>query len=100
MNRKPNTTMIGFNWRNDMIKMVWEKGIVIPNYPKDKWRIDQCGGVMSFTDHGNRDSKYGWEIDHIDPVSNGGTDDLKNLQPLNWEVNVKKSNRMDFTYVI
>lgn len=92
--------MVGLKWPDEMKKLVWEKGIVIPNYPKDIWRIDPFGGVMNFQEHGNRENKYGWEIDHINPVANGGNDDLKNLQPLSWEMNVKKNNRLDFIHMI
>lgn len=100
MNREPNTTMIGQKWPNDLLKLVWEKGIIIPNYPQDLWRLDYCGGIMNFTEHGNTDSKYGWEIDHINPIANGGNDNFQNLQPLNWEVNRKKSDRLDFKCLV
>ena len=36
--------------------------------------------------------KYGWKIDHIKPVAKGGTDDLNNLQPLQWANNRHKSD--------
>ena len=100
MNRKHNTTCVGLKWTDDIKKLVWEKGIIIPNYPKNLWRIDYCGGIMHYPEYGNRSNKYGWEIDHINPVSNQGNDALSNLQPLNWEVNVKKNDRLDYSCVV
>ena len=100
MDRKPNTTRVGLNWHEHVIKLVWEKGIEIPNYPRDTWRLDYCGGVMHFPDFGNRNNQYGWEIDHINPVTNGGNDLLTNLQPLSWKMNDKKGNRLDFRCLI
>jgi len=37
-------------------------------------------------------AQWGWEIDHKKPVANGGTDDLDNLQPLQWENNRHKGD--------
>jgi 5-methylcytosine-specific restriction endonuclease McrA len=37
-------------------------------------------------------TQFGWEIDHTRPVSKGGTDDLANLQPLQWENNRHKGD--------
>ncbi|MCF8239512.1 MAG: HNH endonuclease [Saprospiraceae bacterium] len=51
---------------------------------------------MKFTDHGDRTSDYGWEIDHIRAVSNGGNDDLENLQPLHWRNNAAKWDSMNW----
>jgi len=47
---------------------------------------------MRYTDHGDHQSKFGWEIDHIRPVSKGGSDRLDNLQPLYWENNRRKGD--------
>lgn len=69
---------------------VWAKGRVIPDYNADVWRWDSFGAVMKFSMYGNRNSDYGWEIDHIVRVADGGTDALSNLRPLNWRNNAAR----------
>ncbi len=96
MPRNHNTNQAGGNWTPEQVKEVWEKGTPAIGYSKDLWRHDKCGAVMKWTDHGNRDSKSGWEIDHINPVSNGGSDSIGNLQPLNWENNAKKGDSLNW----
>ena len=61
-------------------------------FDKRIWRYDKCGSIMKYSDYGNTDSEYGWEIDHIIPTSKGGSDNLDNLQPLQWENNRKKGD--------
>lgn len=75
-------------FNDDVIQKVWEKGKTVPNYDSRLVRKDQCDAWIKRYDYGNRDSDYGWEIDHIKPVSQGGTDDLYNLRPLQWQNNV------------
>ena len=52
---------------------------------------------MNWSEHGNRDSEHGWEIDHIKAVTNEGSDELNNLQPLNWKNNADKSDKTYWT---
>ena len=73
---------------------VWTKGIVIPGFYVGTWRRDIFGSAIKFEDYGNRESQHGWEIDHIVSVTKGGSDDISNLQPLQWENNAKKQNRL------
>ena len=47
---------------------------------------------MKRSEHGNRNSEHGWEIDHRRPLVQGGTDELDNLQPLNWRNNAEKGD--------
>jgi len=73
----------------EMIQKVWEKGKPVLNNNPVEWRKDDCGAWIGRKYHGNRDSQYGWEIDHINP--NGG-DGINNLRPLQWENNLSKSD--------
>lgn len=96
MARNQNTNRNGGTWTSDQIKEVWEKGKPIEDYDKNVWRYDKCGLAMKWSEHGNRDSAFGWEIDHINPVSNGGSDSNSNLQPLNWKNNASKGDSLNW----
>lgn len=82
-----------------LAERVWRKGHVFPDrtpsgdymWPPEVWRTDDFGNIIQHDEYGNRDSKLGWEIDHITPKSNGGTDDISNLRPLHWEENVARN---------
>lgn len=76
-------------WTRAQIVAVWLKGRAVKGDTGAHWRLDACGAWMSLADHGNRNSRYGWEIDHIDP---DGGDDIDNLRPLQWENNCAKSD--------
>jgi hypothetical protein len=97
MARTYNTDRNGGSWSEETKKAVWNKGRIIPDYSSLIWRWDKCGKVMKFSEYGNRNSENGWEIDHINPVSNDGSDDISNLQPLNWKNNADKADKLNWT---
>lgn len=72
---------------------VWNKGRPIVGWESSVWRHDDFGNVIRWPDYGDRQSKYGWEIDHITPVSDNGADSLFNLRPLHWSANASHSGR-------
>ena len=92
VDRLVNTTKEGKSWTEATKNNVWNKGYVIPNCSPDEWRWDKCGDTIKWSEYGNQESIYGWEIDHIEPVSFGGGDENENLQPLNWVNNASKGN--------
>jgi hypothetical protein len=78
------------SFTTDTVQKVWEKGTVVSNNDPKHWRQDQRGAWIARNQYGNRNSQYGWEIDHIKPESKGGVNGLSNLRPLQWENNVGK----------
>ena len=78
------------------VQRVWEKASVAHGYRPERWRKDACGAWVARDQYGNRDDLYGWDIDHITPVSRGGGDELSNLRPLQWENNAaRQAGRLD-----
>lgn len=79
-------------------KLIWNKARVVDGYDSNKYRQDACGAWIVYDDYQNRDSIYGWEVDHIYPMSKlkcigveqKDIDDVRNLRPLNWKNNVSK----------
>ncbi len=74
-------------------KEVWEKGQLVAGRDPDKYRMDKFGNLIRYSSYGTL-TKLGWEIDHIFPESLGGSDDISNLQPLQWEANRKKGDKL------
>lgn len=79
-------------FNKEIIKRVWGKALPLLNDDPNRVRKDKCGAWIVFDEYGNRNSQFGWEIDHIIPISKGGTDEIENLLPLQWENNVAKGD--------
>lgn len=73
-----------------VIEAVWNKAKIVPGFNSSELRQDIAGAWIKRSEYGNRNSKWGWEIDHIKPVAKYGSDNLDNLQPLQWENNASK----------
>lgn len=78
------------SYSKETLQLVWEKGMEIMDRGPSVWRRDAFGNLIRRQDYGNRKSDYGWEVDHIIPVSMDGSDELPNLRPLQWEANVRR----------
>ncbi|MBS1705481.1 MAG: HNH endonuclease [Armatimonadetes bacterium] len=91
MYRPPNTNRHGGSFDPMTIQQVWNKAATISGYDPAVIRKDCCGATIRRSSYGLT-IKEGWEIDHINPVSNQGSDDLFNLQPLQWQNNRQKSD--------
>ena len=71
---------------NNIPEDVWDKEQIVNGDPTGKeWKKDACRAWIKHDSYGDRNSRFGWEIDHINP--NGG-DGLDNLRPLHWKNNV------------
>ena len=83
---------------DEIIKIVWEKGITEPHYDSEKFRKDACGAWIAWDRYGDTHSPYGWQIDHIYPESRlkiksftqDSIDNIDNLRPLHWRNNASK----------
>jgi hypothetical protein len=71
---------------------VWEKGKTDLGYNGHFYRRDVFGTWMQYSAFGDTLSYFGWEIGFIKPLEQGGTNDLSNLQPLQWHNNRRHGN--------
>lgn len=81
------------NIPEEWLPYIWAKGTIIPNFDPDKFRLDAYKKCMQRSERGNRKSPYGWEVDHIKPLSEGGKTKLINLRPLHWKSNLERNHQ-------
>jgi len=80
------------NFSETQIQRAWEKAQVVDNNDSNIWRKDPCNAWIKRSEYGNKESKYGWEIDHAYPSSLGGKDDDDNLRAMHHENNRSKAD--------
>jgi len=78
----------------------WNAAQPIDNYDSNMFRKDACGAWIAWSKYDCQDSIYGWQVDHICPVSKlesmgwskDAIDDTRNLRALQHQNNLSKSD--------
>ena len=78
---------------SDAAKKVFNHAKPIPGKNKNEYRKDPYGNQIKKSSYG-KDTKQGWNIDHIKPQSKGGSDDIRNLQALQSHMNKSKGDTL------
>jgi 5-methylcytosine-specific restriction endonuclease McrA len=88
------TTIHRGKYTDDDIKdKIWNKAKTIKEKDKKMYRKDVYGIECKYDAFG-KTVEGGWQIDHIVPVSKGGSDDISNLQMLNIATNETKGGTL------
>jgi 5-methylcytosine-specific restriction endonuclease McrA len=77
------------------INHAWDKATPIRGQNPDVYRKDSYGNKIRKPSYGTQ-GEYGWEVDHKNPISNGGSDNPKNLQALHWQENREKGDKYPY----
>lgn len=78
--------------RKELIDLLWQDSLSVEGVDPSLWRKDFAGAWIR-RDQFGKHSDYGWTIDHIMPLSCGGSDIRANLQVIHWKNQVSKGDR-------
>lgn len=73
----------------------WQNAKPIKGRNPDVYRKDNYGNTIYKSSYGKQ-SDMGWEVDHKNPVSKGGSNNPRNLQAVQWEENREKSDKYPY----
>ncbi|MCQ0112000.1 HNH endonuclease [Zhouia amylolytica] len=80
-----NTNTYGNPWSLETRIAVWQKTKKIEGTNPNFVRLDAYGAVIEWKMFGkNSPNGTGWYIEHIVPISQGGTDSINNLHAVQW----------------
>ena len=82
----------------DLLYELWDKANPVDGYDSTLVRKDPCGAWIQRDKYNDRDSDFGWEVDHVYPqalLKEKGADldeidNIANLRAFNWHNNVSK----------
>ncbi len=77
----------------DQIDKAWDNAKPIRGEDSDNYRQDPYGNKIHKDSFG-KNSQMGWEVDHIKPKAQGGSDATQNLQALQTKVNREKGDSL------
>ncbi len=83
MYRQSSTNASGKPFDAAIVEAVWNKAAPSPRHPP--LRLDARGALIWKEGYSNTNSRFGWIIGCRRPLSEGGGDELDNLEPLQWE---------------
>lgn len=73
-------------------RYAWQYTVIVDGYDPNMYRKDACGAWIRWDMYGQQDNIFGWQVDHIYPVSKGGDDHPENLRALQHQNNASKGD--------
>ena len=71
-------------------KYIWSKSTkAIKGKSHGLFALDYYNNEIHYFCYGDRNSRFGWEIDHITPEVFGGRTILNNLRAIHWRANAR-----------
>ena len=80
------------SYSKENLDKIWEKGTPVRGKNPNLYRKDVNGDTMYKSSY-CKTSPMGWEVDHKNPKANGGSDSMRNLQPMQWKGNREKGDK-------
>ena len=82
-------------YSEEILDQIFAKGQKIAGKNPDLYRRDPMGNEMYRHSYG-KTSAMGWNVDHKHPVAKGGSDVMRNLQPMNSRANSRKGDKYPY----
>ena len=74
---------------------IFDKGNKIRGKNPDQYRKDDYGNTIFRQSYG-KESPMGWEVDHVHPKAQGGTNNPRNLKPVQSSENSRKGDNYPY----